>query len=377
MKERLIILSDIEMGKNDITDDFSDDAVFEQLLRTLVPESDERALRLILNGDIFDFLKMDYQGSYPRYITEEISLWKLEKVLESHPLIFKALRDFLAQPNASVHFVIGNHDFDLVWPALQARLRHVLAAPSRVFFSFAYEQGQLRAEHGNSLDYFFIFDQKRPIVEYKGQQILHLPLGSYVVFDYLAPFKRRYPREEQMYPREQVLNNHHAYRRELQKMIRHFLWKGLIVNPLLHLGDPTYKVPYGLLWEHFWRYGLNVFDDRRFFREGIKHMVKNFPGVKLFVFGHFHDLVDTVYRDVRFLVTDTWRDEFFFESGGMQKKDRSYAEVIMRGDEVESATLKVLDFDKGRVHGGLDTEKVQIQATPWQNTALNSEKAQK
>ncbi|HMR00859.1 MAG TPA: hypothetical protein PKA32_00545, partial [Candidatus Gracilibacteria bacterium] len=131
MKEYIYSISDIEMGRGDITDDFSDDqAVADFLEKIIADHADENPvprITLVLNGDIFDFLKMEYKGELPYLITEEISLWKLEEALKTHPGVFKAMKKFLdANEQTYTHFVIGNHDSDIVWPALQERIKKEL-----------------------------------------------------------------------------------------------------------------------------------------------------------------------------------------------------------------------------------------------------------
>ena len=187
MKEKVFIISDIEMGRSDIMDDFTADAYFCNFIKKIQRENEGARLTLILNGDIFDFLKMAYKGSYPRHITEEMSSWKLQEVLRNHELVFAALKDFLKKDCNSVFFVIGNHDADLAWPSLQNTLRaHLEGTAFNLRFDYWYETPALHVEHGHLHDPFFSFKTSRPFVTYKGKKILNTPIGANICFSYLV-----------------------------------------------------------------------------------------------------------------------------------------------------------------------------------------------
>ncbi|MEZ4087379.1 MAG: metallophosphoesterase [Candidatus Gracilibacteria bacterium] len=147
MKEYIYSISDIEMGRGDITDDFSDDQAVAEFLEKIITdhaaEQPSPKITLVLNGDIFDFLKMEYKGELPYLITEDISLWKLEEVFKTHPGVFKAMKKFLdAHSHTNIHFVIGNHDSDIAWPSLQERIKQELGNQDRVTFDYWYKNGQ-------------------------------------------------------------------------------------------------------------------------------------------------------------------------------------------------------------------------------------------
>ena len=101
IQKEIIVLGDIEMGAGNLTDDFiSDNALFE-----LISELKERPhpVDLILNGDIFDFLKCPYfkqnQLVYTRHVTEDISLSKLNLIYKAHERVFYALKRFVRNKN--------------------------------------------------------------------------------------------------------------------------------------------------------------------------------------------------------------------------------------------------------------------------------------
>ncbi len=347
MKKRFFIVSDIEMGKRDLMDDFSDDHVFAHFIQTILEKSkkDEEVF-LILNGDIFDFMKMDYKGAHTRYITEAVSSWKLDQVLESHQLVFKALRHFLQHENKNVFFVIGNHDFDLIWPALQEKIRNHLGKSKRVDFAYSFEYEKLHVEHGNLQDPFYKNDVKRPFTSYKGQKLLNLPVGSYVFFSELAHFKRKFAKEEQFYPRERIEEFFPEYGKAINGIKKRYFWKAL-TEPFIHFDDPTYRIDIRPFFKHVLKFGLDFINDERFLPSRLTSMMKRFPHKRFFVSGHAHLFKNITFKDKRFFITDTWRNEYHLLKKGNPKKEKSYAELEFEGSYLHNAQLHVFAFDDG------------------------------
>ena len=101
MKKEIIILGDIEMGGGTLTDDFISDDALSAMIRSI--SKNKHQTDLVLNGDTFDFLKCPYildgNKSFPRHISEEISLSKLDLMYTAHQLVFKALKFFTKNKN--------------------------------------------------------------------------------------------------------------------------------------------------------------------------------------------------------------------------------------------------------------------------------------
>jgi len=341
MIEKIHIISDTELGRKDVMDAFSSDDFFVNFVESIHSKKEREKAILVINGDVFDFLKMAYHKEYPRYITESISLWKLNEVFSHHPKFFKVLKTFLKNPDHEVHFIIGNHDADLVWPGLQAQIKSALDNKDRVHFNYWFEKKNVHAEHGHLLDPFFTINTARPIVRFKGQEILNTPFGSQICFHHLIHIKEMFPHEEQCFPKELVLETNPTLRKEKKKTFHQLLFREMIINPLTHIGDPTYQVPYFKLLDHFVRYGMDVLDDARFLPLAIKRLIKRHPGKPLYVLGHSHILGEHTYKNHRILVTDTWRDEFDI-THNMAKKPKTVAQVVLEADQIAEATLRTL-----------------------------------
>lgn len=342
MEHKIYILGDVEMGRGDIMDDFSDDYIFVDFIEKTASAKHTGKVTLVLLGDIFDFLKMSYKGLYPRYITEEISLWKMDEIIMSHGAVFKALKNFLENKHCDIEFVIGNHDPDLVWPAVQERILETLRHRDRIKFGFSYSTKTLHAEHGHMVDPFFRTNTRRPIIRHNGREILNLPFGAHACFTHLVNIKKKFPHEESLYPNPVALEMNEEYKKMSKKAIVDLIFRSLIFQPLLHPFDPTYRAPYLQLLKHGLKYGLNVVDDEKFIKDRVQKIIRKNPGRQVYVIGHAHVLTQTKIAEKRVFVTDTWRDEYDLNNE-KRKKPKSYVEISCKNDKLNSAELKMIE----------------------------------
>ena len=140
---------------------------------------DQKPWRLILNGDIVDFVAITLLPKEPVSFeisaeeralglapTEPKCVWKLRRTAERHPAVFDALAHFVHRGN-SVHIIRGNHDSEWRWPGVQEEFRRILAersgAPRRKidrlveFHDWFYlEPGFFYAEHGHAHDHYSV-----------------------------------------------------------------------------------------------------------------------------------------------------------------------------------------------------------------------------
>jgi UDP-2,3-diacylglucosamine pyrophosphatase LpxH len=149
---------------------------------------DGRPWRLIINGDMVDFMSVCLLPSEEDTGTEDEKRFglgsgplqtkrKLEKVVQRHPGIFRKLARFVAAGNDLV-IVIGNHDVEFHWTVVQEAFREALyriscesldvepvaemraALDARVSFHpwFYYERDLIYVEHGHQYDDYCSFD---------------------------------------------------------------------------------------------------------------------------------------------------------------------------------------------------------------------------
>ncbi len=139
------------------------------------PPGDDRAWRLIVAGDGIDFLHASLDADEH---TEERAIATLESIVARHRETFAALAAFVGRGHELV-FVGGNHDAELHWDGVRARLRGLLlelyverlkgrttdVAKIHAFFTrvrfcpwFFLEPGALYVEHGHQYDELCSFE---------------------------------------------------------------------------------------------------------------------------------------------------------------------------------------------------------------------------
>lgn len=135
-----------------------------------------RSVRLILNGDTFDLLRLDKvplpdenddsPSWFTPVLTPERASAELARLLEGHPIFIEGLALVLSRGHQVV-MLPGNHDIEVQWQPVQDALRDALRrcnvfddpsqaeeALSRLQFEewFYYEPGRIWVEHGCQYD---------------------------------------------------------------------------------------------------------------------------------------------------------------------------------------------------------------------------------
>jgi hypothetical protein len=165
-------------------------------------------LRLVFNGDTFDFLRIDVEGDdgssarerrFGPDLSPPVAAHVLRDILAGHPVFVEALADVL-EAGHEIVFLPGNHDVELGWAPVQEELRQavrkalasragVLAADGaidRLVFKpwFHHEPGRLWIEHGCQYDpeCSFRWPLRGPLaagVEDPKSLELDMPLGNF------------------------------------------------------------------------------------------------------------------------------------------------------------------------------------------------------
>lgn len=345
MQHNIYFISDIELGRGDIFDDFSDDNTLIKFLEQITSKTQNEKTTLVLNGDIFDFLKMPYEGKFPKHITQDISVWKLNEVITHHPTIFSALKEFTQNSNHKIFFVIGNHDADVVWPAIQRKLIETLDSKGNIHFGYKFQNKELHAEHGHLVDTFFSFNKNKPIISYRGEQILNLPWGWRACASHLMDLKKRFPYEEQLNPKPLALKLYPEFAKESKKTVRDLTIKSIIRNPILRFWDPTHHAPYWKFFKHTLRHGFEYVDDEKFIVHMIKTVAKNNPTKQTIILGHMHIALESTENEQKIYVTDTWRNEYQILEN-YKKKTKTYVHAAYENDKLTSTSLHKLNNNK-------------------------------
>ena len=192
-----LVVSDLHLSTEPELDDFYADGEFEDFVRHHVRAY--ASVHLVINGDWIDFQQIDptpedvradevFERVYPLAMTPEQAVRGLERTMERHPRFFAALRELVSVRDGTRRLTIlrGNHDIELAFPAVTARLSHELGDPPAGVLAFP-PQGFFDApsgtyiEHGNQFDPINAFrDVADPFVD-KAARRIEVPFGTVIV----------------------------------------------------------------------------------------------------------------------------------------------------------------------------------------------------
>jgi UDP-2,3-diacylglucosamine pyrophosphatase LpxH len=150
---RRIIVSDLHLGGGDRLDDFEEDAPFVEFVDSYVIGA--APSELILAGDTIEFLQVRLPHVDDDDWTEQAAEERLAAVIAAHRPVFDALARFVAAPGSQLTVLIGNHDFELHYPAAKARFAAAVGlGPDdlRLRFGVRYHGGGIYLVHGNQFD---------------------------------------------------------------------------------------------------------------------------------------------------------------------------------------------------------------------------------
>ena len=337
MDKIVLVLSDIEVGDGSLTDDFIDDDAFCSFISSyLIHRYDHIPIEIVFNGDTFDFIKTGHNNLYPRYITDDISLKKLDLFAKAHPKFFAAVKKFLKKKKNSVIFICGNHDPDIMFNSVQKTLKKML--PGKVAFSgFYYKQGSVRIEHGSQLDLIFKVG-KHSVITYNNKKILNLPFVTYIIFEHLMPIKKQYPLFERVSPKKLFLSKLKNLSRRFTVLNTKYFFKSL-VKVIKNKEDPTYRLAGSYVRKMLMRMVNNHYDVA--FDKMVRKFIKKTKGTEILIIGHSHKAREERIKDKFIINTGTWRDEYILSKydNVIRAKSKHFAEVIITKNKIISARL--------------------------------------
>ncbi len=244
-----IVISDTHIGAGGVAEgnkleDFISDVEFVVWLHELMLESnrDSIAMDLIINGDWIEFLQVpaiarfepnkEYEAAAYNDVSEEAALKRLEIVYERHPGIFLALAAFLnaSPPQRTLTILFGNHDPELAYPGVQARLAEMVGAVDEKVQVVAigrrtYFEDGVYIEHGNayteSVDQFQ--DSDSPFDPKDPDQVEH-PSGSRFVTNFFNQIEWERPWIDGVHPVTALIFYAFAFDPALAlRLLQHFL----------------------------------------------------------------------------------------------------------------------------------------------------------
>jgi UDP-2,3-diacylglucosamine pyrophosphatase LpxH len=158
-------------------------------------------VELVILGDALDFLqvKSDLDTRSGLDMRPEPAVDKVKQIIAGNPGVFAQLAEFCAKPDKSLVWVIGNHDLELAFPAVQGTLANALGNPSNLTWvvhdnQWKYELfggREIRLIHGNKGDPFNHVDyaELSDVAARGGDADYVYPLGSRLVAHVFNPLK--------------------------------------------------------------------------------------------------------------------------------------------------------------------------------------------
>ena len=166
---------------------------------------EESEVELVLNGDILNFMQVDYKGHDLSVITEQVSLEKTKRIVDGHKRFFDALKSFVARPNGSITYVVGNHDQDVLWPAVREYLNDRLETTIR-YKNIVYFVDGVHIEHGHMHEAANRLNPKKFFIKKDiPEPVLNLPFGTHFFVDLVLKIKQDYPHVDKIRPFDRMI----------------------------------------------------------------------------------------------------------------------------------------------------------------------------
>jgi UDP-2,3-diacylglucosamine pyrophosphatase LpxH len=209
----ILVISDLHVGKGkflkngqlNILEDFDED---EKLIDFLDYYSTNKYyfsdVHIVLNGDILNLIQMDVDGVYTHLITEDMTCKMLDGIFKGHPEFFAALKRFLSRPNKKMTYIIGNHDFGMVWPKAQEVFRKEVG--DSLAFDHQIVINGVLIEHGHRFEAVNSVPRSKFFVDGpNGDKILNLPWGSLFCMYMMPLLKKERPHIDKVRPLGQYI----------------------------------------------------------------------------------------------------------------------------------------------------------------------------
>jgi UDP-2,3-diacylglucosamine pyrophosphatase LpxH len=329
----LVVISDIEMGGGGHTDDFPhSDYLKELILSYNCAPFDQVPVTLVLNGDTFDLLKTSYLGKHPRHITTDVALGKMTRIAAAHPQFFEAIRCFLAYPKATreVRFIVGNHDFELLFDEVQSFIRS-LCGPHQenLFFDgFELNVGRVHIEHGNQEDPLFRMDPNETFLKSENGPILNIPWCCVAILDVILPMKDILYFHDRLFPRNAVVELIPEMKELLVNAFWQYwtrdYWKGFFGN------DPLKRLSWTMVKEVVAR---SVSQDADVcIGDAFEKRMQETDEYDLYLIGHLHRPTWSSFGNRKLLGTGCFRNEYMLKDKGRELEpiNKVYAEVFLK-----------------------------------------------
>lgn len=120
----LIVISDLHLAAEAGTGLFQADTELTAFFQWILSETE--GSRLILNGDVLDFLASGHNGTPTRAFNVEQAHVQVADIIKRNRQLFHALGELARSPTCQIVIASGNHDPELALPAVQEQIEKEL-----------------------------------------------------------------------------------------------------------------------------------------------------------------------------------------------------------------------------------------------------------
>ncbi|MBW2736905.1 MAG: hypothetical protein JRH20_31365 [Deltaproteobacteria bacterium] len=304
----------------------------------------DNPIDLVFNGDCFDFLKTGVNDAWPYHINKEIALRKLDSVLGAHSAFLEAIDTFVHRGGGrnTVHFVTGNHDAELLFPAVQRALRNACGGHELVRFpGFELNIGPVHFEHGHQFDPLFRMDPAHTFVSRDAEPLLNLSWAAIGLLSIVMPMHPILYFYDRVLPRSLLFELFPDLRELFTALAWRYwtkdFWRGFLIEK-----DPLLRFEWTMAKEVIKRIAFRnteVIIDNQNLADDLAR-----GDYQLHITGHLHEIG---YRQVgaqRVIQSGAMRDEYFIGAGGTSFKPtlKGFVEVLIDGTDVVGLNTREL-----------------------------------
>jgi len=216
----IIVLSDLHLGageffkerRNLLEDFFFDEELINLLKYFSTKHYEDRQVEIIFNGDFLDFLATPYVNYFEdEFWSEEASIKKLYIIRDAHREVFTAIANFLKHNNKKIVYIVGNHDAEILLPAVQIAFKESFPEEVRekIFFPTEDIYSPLKGiylQHGHQYEKAHAFNPDTSLVkDAKFRSYIKPTWGSYYCINIINKFKIERPYINQIQPIKKFL----------------------------------------------------------------------------------------------------------------------------------------------------------------------------
>jgi UDP-2,3-diacylglucosamine pyrophosphatase LpxH len=307
----------------------------------------DREVELVINGDFFDLLAVPFVPYFDdEYWSEEAALEKLKMIVEAHKGVIQALKFFLKFPRNKLIYIIGNHDAELIFPALQNYVYSLFNETDRSKLRILLNEGQsyspvegIEVKHGHEFELAHHFSSQSLITDIDGNKYFLPPWGSYYVTRVINKFKEGRDYINAVRPVNKFIINGIIYDTlyTLRFMFSNFYYFLMVRFVILFKKNNKWGNIFTLM-----RSEIELFKNYETLTE---EAILNNPNLHALVVGHTHDPQFREYDDGSiFINTGTWTKMYNLDFGKNSYGARlTYARIDVKEKLVEN--LNELNFD--------------------------------